>query len=223
MGPQRCGDDPLLERVPLDRHGPFVFDRDQPLTFRAVNGIHWLLLDSVYSGCPRRGGPVRTVHLVRPTDLDLGGGMDTFAEDLAERIRTTDPDAVAIFSYWPLDQVGSAERTRTRWLSFSAAHGPRRGGLGIVEVAEQTGSMTVRSHHAYGSPSRYRDVGFWHLGFDELSSRLGVQVTAETLSEVDRRAAAVPGWDVLVRTTQQANKDADEAFLAQLGEWGVGR
>ena len=79
MGWLDRGDDPLLERVRLDRHGPFVFDRDQPLSFRDANGIHWLLLDSVYSGPPGHDGRGRTVHLIRPADLDLGGGMDTFA------------------------------------------------------------------------------------------------------------------------------------------------
>ena len=126
MGWLDRGDDPLLERVQLDRHGPFVFDRDQPLSFRDANGIHWLLLDSVYSGPPGDDGRGRTVHLVRPADLDLGGGMDTFAEDLAERIRETDPDAVAIFSYWPqLADVSPADHTcRVRRLSFSTADGP---------------------------------------------------------------------------------------------------
>src|SRR6188508_1360929 len=153
MGWLDRGDDPLLERVRLDRHGRFVFDRDQPLSFRDANGIHWLLLDSVYSGPPGRDGRGRTVHLVRPGDLDLGGGMDNFAEDLAERIRETDPDAVAIFSYWPqLADVSPADHTcRVRCLSFSTADGPPTSpaaGTGKTpRPAAQQGHLRHRRRH----------------------------------------------------------------------------
>ena len=81
--------------------------------------------------------------------------------------------------------------------------------------------MTLPLHTAHGGPSRYAYPAFWHLSFAELSELLGVEVEPETPSEAQRKAAAVPGWDVLARTTQRANAEADEAFLAQLREWGV--
>ena len=82
--------------------------------------------------------------------------------------------------------------------------------------------MTVQSHTAHGAPSRYADPVIWHLSFEELSELLGVPITPEAMSTVQRKAAEVPGWDLLARTTQRANDEADEAFLAQLREWGVG-
>ena len=154
--------------------------------------------------------------------------MDVFAEDLAERIRETDPDAVAIFSYWPREAIGPAEpASQVRWLSFSETHSQRDGGLDFDDVAlgptsmPGRGAVTLQSHTGHGGPSRYAYPSFWHLSFAELSEVLGVQVEPESSSEVQRKAAAVPGWDVLARATQRANAEADEAFLAQLREWGV--
>src|SRR6478609_12139698 len=93
-------------------------------------------LHHTFDGPADQDGRGRTVHLVRPADLDLGGGMDVFAEDLAERIRRTDPDAVAIFSYWPRTAIGPAEPTsQVRWLSFAKTHSQRHGGLDIDDVA----------------------------------------------------------------------------------------
>ena len=67
--------DPFTRRIDLERYRPFTFSHDQAVRFQAANGSHWLLPDSVYSG--RRGA---TVHVVRSTEPDLGGGMDNFAE-----------------------------------------------------------------------------------------------------------------------------------------------
>ena len=83
----------------------------------------------------------RARALVRPGDLDLGGGMDTFAEDLAERIRETDPDAVAIFSYWPrMADVSPADHTcQVRWLSS-----PRLTGCATAACTSSTVALMNR-------------------------------------------------------------------------------
>ena len=83
--------DPFTHGINLERYRPFTFSHDEAVRFQAANGSHWLLLDSVYSG--RRGA---TVHLVRSTELDLGGGMDNFAENLAEAVGQLDPAAIAM-------------------------------------------------------------------------------------------------------------------------------
>ena len=73
--------DPFTRNISLNGHAPFGFDHDEAVRFQWANGSHWLVLDSIYAG--RRGA---TIHVVRPTDLELGGGMDNFAENLVEAV-----------------------------------------------------------------------------------------------------------------------------------------
>jgi hypothetical protein len=189
---QQKHQDPFTTKLDLEPFRPFAYSHDEAVHFRNRYDTHWLVLDSIYTS--QQGV---TVHVVRPADLDilggLGSGMDNFAGDLVKAIRERDTKAIALFSYWP---DVPPDINVIRRLIFTRAEEK----LSIFEEVRHLLSHT-------GEAPRYRDTAFYHYGFDVVSNMLGTPVPREFPAEVAARANRLPDWATLESQARKANDE----------------
>jgi hypothetical protein len=177
--------DPFTTELDLEPFWPFAYSHDAAGPFRDGFGTHWLVLDSIYAS-----GQGATVHVVRPVTPEVGGGMDSFAEDLGKVIRERDVRAVAIFTYFP-----DAPNDLIRRPVFTRAKEP-------VTAA------TTRIQLSRREPRYSRHPDFYPYSFDDGSNMLGTPVPKETPIEVVARANRLSDWAKLESEARRANRDA---------------